>query len=116
MKLIITENKLKNFIENRLGVDLTDKIHMVTNQYELPEEFGYIRPRMLNSYLNRFGPMYVIETPKGKFLYQNQSDSNFIRTIIVDNRDRLYSEGDIMEYLGIPPIGLSVKDLVDIYY
>jgi hypothetical protein len=115
MKLIITENKLKNFIENRLGIDLTDKIHMVTNEYELPKEFSYIRSRMLSRYLNNFGPMYVIETPKGKFLYQNQGDSNFVRVTITDNRDRLYSEDDIMEYLGIPPLGLKIDDLINIY-
>lgn len=112
MRFIITESKLKSFLKDRLGIDLTDKITMVTSQYDLPMEFDrFITPKMLNMYLNRFGPMYVIETPKRTFLYQEQSGT----PTIVDTNDRLYSVNSLMKHLGIPPMGLSVDDIIDIY-
>lgn len=112
MKYIITESKLKNLLKDRLGVDLSGKISMVTNQYDLPMEFDrYIPPKVLNSYLNKFGPMYVIETPKNTFLYQNQAGV----PTITDKKDRLHSVNSLMSHLGIPPMGLSIDDIIDVY-
>ncbi len=113
MKYIITESKLKNLLKDRLGVDLDGKITMVTNQYDLPMEFDkFISPRVLNMYLNRFGPMFVIDTPKKTFLYQNQAGV----PTITDTNDRLYSVTSLMSHLGIPPMGLTIDDLINIYF
>lgn len=112
MRLIITESKLKSFLKDRIGIDLTDKITMVTSQYDLPMEFDHIMtPTTVRSYLNTYGPMYVIETPKRTFLYQKQSGT----PTIVDTNDRLYSVNSLMKHLGIPPMGLSIEDIIDIY-
>ena len=54
-----------------MGIDLTGKIHMVTNSYELPFEFNerIITPQTLRLYLNKYGPMYVIEIGSQIYLY-----------------------------------------------
>ena len=58
-------SNISNFIKDKLGIDLSDRIHMVTNQYELPMEFDWIiSSKALNQYLNRYGPMYVFEGKK----------------------------------------------------
>lgn len=113
MKLLITENMLKKFLEDKIGVDLRDKIYMVTSKYDMPFEFDtYFGPKIITQYLNLFGPMYLIYTPKGIILYQRQ-ESNKI--ILLDKEYNTYSEQEIMYFLGIPPLGLKIDDLIDIY-
>jgi hypothetical protein len=115
MKIIINESNVRNLLVNRLGVDLTGKIHMVTNSYELPFEFNerIITPQTLRLYLNKYGPMYVIEIGSQMFLYQHQQLLNEVRKMIVDTNDKSYSEDQILNKLGIPPIGLSLDDIVE---
>ena len=113
MKYIITESKLKELLRNIAGIDLTDKIEMVTSSYDLPMEFDSVMtPTVLRQYLNNFGPMFIIRGPKKTFLYQNQSG----RVVIADSNDRTYSEASIMNQLGIPPMGLSMDDIIKTYY
>ena len=65
MKKSLIESNISNFIKDKLGVDLSDRIHMVTNQYELPMVFDRVlSPKALNQYLNRYGPMYVFKGKK----------------------------------------------------
>lgn len=113
MKYIITESKLKEFLRNVSGIDLTDKIDIVTSTYDLPMEFDRVMtPTVLRQYLNHFGPMFIIRGPKKTFLYQNQSG----RIVIADSNDRTYSENSLMSHLGIPPMGLSIDDIINTYY
>ena len=94
MKYIITESKLKEFLRNVSGIDLTDKIDMVTSTYDLPMEFDRVMtPTVLRQYLNQFG-----------------------RIVIADSNDRTYSENSLMSHLGIPPMGLSIDDIINTYY
>ena len=113
----LTEANLKNLLVNKLGVDLTGKIHMVTNSYELPFEFNerIITPQTLRLYLNKYGPMYVIEIGSQMFLYQHQQLLNEVRKLIVDTNDKSYSEDQILNKLGIPPMGLTLNDIVDTF-
>ena len=113
----LTEANLKNLLVNKLGVDLTGKIHMVTNSYELPFEFNerIITPQTLRLYLNKYGPMYVIEIGSQIYLYQYQQLTNEVRKMIVDTNDRTYSEDQILDKLGIPPMGLTLNDIVDTF-
>jgi hypothetical protein len=113
MKYLITESKLKEMLRKVAGVDLTGKVDIVTSTYELPMEFDNIMtPTVLRSYLNHYGPMFIIRGPKRTFLYQNQAG----RVIIADSRDKTYSETSLMDQLGIPPLGLSVDDIINTYY
>jgi len=117
MKVLLTENQLKKFIEDKLGLDLGDKIHMITSKHELPREFHYAfagDARFFNTSLKHFGPMYVIETPKEKFLYHNRNGK--IR-IYDENDNRNLSPRDVLRSLGISPYwGFDIDDLIDIYF
>jgi hypothetical protein len=112
MKKMLIESNISNFIKDKLGVDLSDRIHMVTNQYELPMEFDWIiSSKVLNQYLNRYGPMYVFEGKKNTYLGQPRKNEWFV----VDKRDYEVSELDVMKDLGIEMLGLSLNDLVSEY-
>lgn len=110
--IIITESRFKSFIDDKLGIDLTGKVNLVTNKWELPKEFTrLVTPESLNRYLNRFGPMYSIDIGNTKYLFQDQGD----RSVIVDTRDRLYTESEIMEKLGLPPLGVKLMEILNLY-
>lgn len=109
---MLIESNISNFIKDKLGVDLSDRILMVTNQYELPMEFDWIiSSKVLNQYLNRYGPMYVFEGKKNTYLGQPRKNKWFV----VDKRDSEVSELDVMKDLGIEMLGLSLNDLVSEY-
>jgi hypothetical protein len=77
MKILIKESQLKSFIKNKLGVDLTDRINIVTNKWELPLEFdSIISPTILYKYLNNYGPMFFIETKNNLYLTQDRGRDN----------------------------------------
>ena len=112
MKKMLIESNISNFIKDKLGIDLSDSIHMVTNQYELPMEFDWIiSSKALNIYLNQYGPMYVFEGKKNTYLGQPRKNKWFV----VDKRDSEVSELDVMKDLGIEMLGLSLNDLVSEY-
>jgi hypothetical protein len=56
--------------------------------------------------------MFVIETPDNKFLYQNRDS---IVRIYDNNREQL-SEGEVLDILGVPPVGISLNDVIDTFY
>ena len=113
MKKSLIESNISNFIKDKLGVDLSDRIHMVTNQYELPMVFDrVISSKVLNQYLNRYGPMYVFEGKKNTYLGREHKKNEWF---IVDERDSQVSEFDVMKDLGIEMLGLSLNDLVSEY-
>jgi hypothetical protein len=107
----LTESNLRSLFK-RLDIDLTGKIKMITSQYDLPMEFDYMMtPSTVRSYLNSYGPMYGIEIDGHMFLYQNQNS----RKMIVDIDDRRYPESKIMDMLGVPPMGITLDDIVDTF-
>ena len=114
MKITITESQLKNFINKQFNIDLTDKISMVTNKWEVPMEFDrIITTQLLNSYLNKYGPMFVIRTRKNMYLAQDRGKHGWM---IANQNDYQVSDLDVMKDLGIEKLGLSVKDLIDQFF
>ena len=114
MKYLIKESQLKNIIKSNFGVDLTNKIHMVTSKWELPEEFDFfISPRVLNQYLNKYGPMFVFEIGRKSYLTQSHGSDGWM---IIDNGDHQLSELEFMKILGIEYLGLSMDNLLDEYF
>lgn len=111
MNYIIKDSALKKLLI-RFGVDLTGKIHIVTNYEDLPREFKYIFRDTLNMYLNKFGPMFVIETPDEKFLYQKRDNEYGIE----GSNSRAYSEGEVLDILKVPPVGISLDDVINTFY
>jgi hypothetical protein len=113
MKYLVCESQLKNLLKTKFNLDLTDKIRMVTNKWELPFEFDWmISERQLNQYLNAYGPMFVIEGKDNQFLCQNMNNG----WQILDTNDYKYSEFQLMRKLGIEVLGLSLSDLIERYF
>jgi len=117
MKYIITENQIKKLIKKYFDLDLTDNISMVTSKWDLPNEFKeIITDRNLNIFLNRYGPMYVIKTPKDMYLSQpHTTDSGRDEWMIFDTTDSSVSELELMRKLGIHALGISMSELINAY-
>jgi len=114
MKYVISESQIKKILKTKFNLDLTDKIHMVTNKSELPEEFDFwINPRALNKYLNKYGPMFVFEIGRKSYLTQSHGRDGYM---IFDNSDHQLSELEFMKILGIEMLGISIDDLINNYF
>lgn len=107
-------NKNKKFLTNVMGVDFTGNIQQVTSLYDIPYTFyrkGIFTMPDVASYLNRFGPMYIIELYGRKFIYQDRGRyESFI------SEDGIVYEDKIPEQLGIDVMGLRFSDIIDIYF
>jgi hypothetical protein len=115
MKILIKESQLISFIKNKLGVDLTDRINIVTNKWELPMELsGVIHPTNLNGYLNKYGPMFTIKTKNNMYLTQDRGRDNGWFTI--DKNGGITDDFEVMTNLGVGKLGLSMNDLISMYF
>ena len=107
-------DKDKKFLSNVMGVDFTGNIQQVTSLYDIPYTFyrkGIFTMPDVSSYLNRFGPMYIIELYGRKFIYQDRGRyESFI------SEDGIVYEDKIPEQLGIDVMGLKFSDIIDIYF
>jgi hypothetical protein len=107
-------DKDKKFLNNVMGVDFTGKFKQITSAYDVPYKFyrnGGITMPDVASYLNRFGPMYIIELYGRKFIYQDRGRyESFI------SEDGIVYEDKIPEQLGIDVMGLRFSDIIDIYF
>ena len=102
MKIIITENRLKELVEKILGYDLTKNIEIITSWYELDsggqrlfadgkEEFNWL--------LNHYGPMFLF---------------NVNGTLVLsDRKNRKIDENNFLKILGLDILGISLNKLID---
>jgi hypothetical protein len=117
VKRVISENdsmleKNKKFLKNKLGIDFTNEIQLVTSSYDVPMEFDYvISSDSIRRYLNNFGPMYLFEYDGIKYLYQDRGFEFFI-----DENGFDYVDGEIPEMLGIDEMGLRFSNIIDLYF
>lgn len=113
MKYVITEDKFKNFLKKRFGVDLTGNIKIITSARDLSDSFGrFINPNNINKYLNMFGPMFLFNVDDNKYLYHDRGE----RTWITDINSTFYTEAQLLDELGLPNIGISINDLIDAFF
>lgn len=114
MRLLITESKLKSFFENKLGIDLTGKIEVITNVSDLYGDLRFcFSNKFLNTRMNYWGPIFLISLNEDtKFMYQKENKDN---CWIVDNDCNYLSENELMDKIGIPPLGLSFEDIISLY-
>jgi hypothetical protein len=107
-------DKNKKFLNNVMGVDFTGNIEQVTSLYDIPYNFyrkGIFTMPDVASYLNRFGPMYIIELYGRKFIYQDRGRyESFI------SEDGMVYQDTVPEQLGIDVMGLRFSDIIDIYF
>ena len=123
MKIIIKESqynfilenleKNKKFLNKVMGIDFTDKIQQITSTYDVPMEFDkHFTSRMINRYLNNYGPMYLFELDGKKYLYLDMGDHEKF----IDEKGNVFFENEIPERLGIDVMGLRFSDIIDIYF
>jgi hypothetical protein len=114
MKVIITENKLKDFIRKTFSVDLTNKIEMVTNFWDIPHQFdGLFTRTQVNRYLNNFGPMYVFTANGMKYLALPKREDGWM---IYDSKLNRLSEVGLLSELGLQYLGFSLDKVIDLYF
>jgi hypothetical protein len=117
MKYLITESKLKTFIKDKFGIDFTGDVELDPSLHSLLHDFDVCVSydslhRRLN--MDNYGPMYLITIDDNfKILYQK----NYITGMdwIISNRCDVYEESDFMDLLGIPALGITVEQLLDLY-
>jgi hypothetical protein len=119
-----SNNKNKTFLKDKFGIDFDGKIKMIQNFEELPSMFGvYFYRKDFNRMLNNGGPFYVINSDKGYkignkyvnkyYLYRPRVDGS---SYLIDQDGYNKSESTFLENLGIDIIGLTIKDLIDMYF
>ena len=113
MNVLIAENKLKSFISKRLGVDLSNKIQMITSYEELPDKFKIFLKRIdINEYLNSGGPMFLFSTKNGEYLYQNWKYGS----LIIDYRNTDIDDSKLLKLLGVDMLGIDIEGLIELYF
>jgi hypothetical protein len=122
----ISESNEKNkiFLKDKFGIDLDGKIRMIQSYEELPLVFAsHFYPKDFNRMLNDGGPFYVMSINKGYkigntyvnklYLYRPRVDGS---SYLVDQDGYNKAESTFLENLGVDVMGLTIKDLVNIYF
>ena len=119
-----SNDKNKTFLKDEFGIDFDGKIKMIQSFEELPSMFRvYFFPKDFNRMLNNGGPFYVINSDKGYkignkyvnkyYLYRPRVDGS---SYLIDQDGYNKDESTFLENLGIDIIGLTIKDLIDMYF
>ena len=119
-----SNDKNKNFLKDKFGIDLDGKIRMIQSYEDLPLVFAsHFYPKDFNRMLNNGGPFYVLNINKGYkignqyvnklYLYRPRVDGS---SYLVDQDGYNKAESTFLENLGVDVMGLTIKDLVNIYF
>ena len=122
----INESNEKNkiFLKDKFGIDLDGKIKMIRHYEDLPIILAsHWYPQDFNKMLNAGGPFYTIDITKGYkigntyvnklYLYRSRADGS---SFLIDQDGYDKSESTFLENLGVDVMGLTIKDLVNIYF
>ena len=119
-----SNEKNKNFLKDKFGIDLDGKIKMIQSYEDLPLVFAsHFYPKDFNRMLNNGGPFYVLNINKGYkignqyvnklYLYRPRVDGS---SYLVDQDGYNNDEPTFLENLGVDVMGLTIEDLVNIYF
>ena len=119
-----SNDKNKIFLKDKFGIDLDGKIKMIQSYEDLPLMFAsHYYPKDFNRMLNDGGPFYVLNINKGYkignkyvnklYLYRPRVDGS---SFLVDQDGYNNAESTFLENLGVDVMGLTIKDLIDIYF
>ena len=119
-----SNDKNKIFLKDKFGIDLDGKIKMIQSYEDLPLMFAsHYYPKDFNRMLNDGGPFYVLNITKGYkignkyvnklYLYRPRVDGS---SFLVDQDGYNKAESTFLENLGVDVMGLTIKDLVNIYF
>jgi hypothetical protein len=105
-------DKNKKLINDVIGFDFSNKITQVTSTYDVPTSFDDgIAPSTIRTYLNHWGPMYLVKIDGENYLYQDRGDFE----MFIDE-DGYWNKDEIPEKLGIAILGLRFSDIIDMYF
>jgi len=119
-----SNNKNKIFLKDKFGIDLDGKIKMIQHYEDLPIILAsHWYPQDFNKMLNAGGPFYTLDITKGYkigntyvnklYLYRSRADGS---SFLIDQDGYDKSESTFLENLGVDVMGLTIKDLVNIYF
>lgn len=103
------EKKKKFFIENNL--DFTNKIDLVQSKFDLPWSFNS-QSSYINSMLNQFGPMFLIDFDSKLLLYQKRNNEEWF----LSENGFEYKPEDIPKLELLGDMGLSFETIIDTFY
>jgi hypothetical protein len=107
-----SNDKNKKFLISVMGMDFTDKIQQITSTHDVPTSFDDgIAPSTIRTYLNFWGPMYLVNIYGKNYLYQDRGDFE----MFIDE-DGYWNKDEIPEKLGIGILGLRFSDILDMYF
>lgn len=118
MKILLSESKLKKLVGDRFGLDLTNKIFIITNTYQLPMHWDrHFNPTQVNRLLNNRGPLYLVEYGKKEYLVIPKDREKEGKGWWVSDQDGdLFDESKFMKILGIEILGLGFDELLDMFF
>ena len=105
-------DKNKKFLTKVMGQDLTGKIKEIKDTYDVPMSFDEgVGHKLINMWLNHWGPMYLVNINGKKYLYQDRGDFE----IFYDEEGFDYVDGEVLEEIGIGVLGLKFSDIIDMF-
>jgi len=116
MRIIITENKLVNMVNNTLGYDLSDTIDIITDYWDADILIRrmFENKTTFTKLLNHWGPMFSISTPKdGRWLAQQREGRKWF--IFKGGWDRRWGidEHQLLSYMGLGMFGVPLDTIID---
>ena len=106
-------DKNKKFLIDVMGIDFDGKIQQITSSYDVPMEFDEgVGPRLINLWLNHWGPLYLVNVNGKNYLYQDRDEFE----MFIDEEGYDYVDGEIVEELGIGVLGLKFSDIIDMFF
>jgi hypothetical protein len=123
MKIIITESKLINLFKQRYGFDFSGHVKKIFDHKDLPERFRWFSKKFFDFYLNiipgEISPFYLISVDNKQYLYHFSNPTKDISDMVdddmIDERGRTVNIDDFKKSNNVPNIGLSLKDIFDMY-
>jgi len=104
--------KNKKLITDIVGFDFSNRITQITSTYDVPTSFDDgIAPSTIRTYLNHWGPMYLVKIDGENYLYQDRGDFE----MFIDE-DGYWNKDEIPEKLGISILGLRFSDVINLFF
>ena len=118
MRIIITENKLVNMVNNTLGYDLSDKIDMITDYWDADVLIRrmFENKTTFTKLLNNWGPMFWISTPdNGRWLAQQRKGREWFifKGGYSPENANIIDEYQLLSYMGLGMFGVPLDTIID---
>lgn len=114
MNITLSDIRLKKFLKTSHGLDLTNRIGIITNWHDLPIEFEkLLTPNSLNNHLNNNGPLYYIKGKEDNYLL---FPDRYNRWMATNNEPKMFNLMEVYDDAGIPRyLGMTPEELYELY-